>query len=68
MTSSAITGRTFLQWLIDNGVVPDRTRRVVIDASYNSFVSIYIETFGTEKLIKVGVPSELLTATKVILE
>lgn len=63
-----ISGRAFLLWLIDNGVIPDRSRRVVIDASYDSIVAIYVETVGTEKLIKVEVPTELVGATKVILE
>lgn len=61
-----IHGRYFLQWLIDNQVVPERTRRVVIEADIGSAVRIYVETWGTESLISVTPPPELKGAQVLI--
>lgn len=59
---SIIHGRGFLGWLIDNGIVPKETRRVVIEASVEMATVIYVEQYGTEELIKVQVPESLKQA------
>ena len=67
MANEMITGNTFLKWLSDNDIIPKDTRRVVIDASYDSAVLMYIEKFGTKKIIEVKPPEDLDKAVKVIL-
>ena len=51
--SRLVHGKQFLAWLSDNGIVPERTRRVVIDAAVNAAVMVYTEQFGDERLIDV---------------
>lgn len=63
-----IHGKAFLSWLIKEGIVPAETRRVVIDASVDSAVVIYIEKYGTSAFISVKPPPELRTAVKVTSE
>lgn len=53
--STPITGRAFLQALLDAGVIhPDeRVRRVVIDAQINSSLIVYVERFGDKRMLQV---------------
>ena len=64
--TDVIFGAAFIQWLEDQGAIPDGRpyRRVVIDASYDGPVSIYTEELGTERLIPASAqaPESLLTA------
>ena len=48
-----ITGKEFLQKLLDLDVIPLDTRRVVIDAAWNDLVMVYVEQLGTERLLSV---------------
>lgn len=50
-----IHGRKFLQALMDVGVIrpEDYVRRVVIDASMDSAVLVYVERLGDERLLSV---------------
>lgn len=57
-----ILGKLFLAWLHEQGIIPENTRRVVIDARHDSVVVIYTEQYGTDRLIKVEAPPELKTA------
>lgn len=51
-----IIGRTFLQALIDAGVIHrgDYVRRVVIDASIDHALEIYVERIGDERALAVA--------------
>lgn len=46
-------------WLEAAGIIPSRTRRVVIELVAREPVRVYIEQFGTEGLISVEPPPEL---------
>lgn len=52
---SLIHGKKFVQALLDAGVVrsEDHVRRVVIDASYDGAVVMYVERYGDERLLQV---------------
>ena len=56
-----IHGRHYLKYLQDNGIIPPYTRRVVIDASVDSAVTLYCETFGSDELLKLD-PAPLADA------
>ncbi len=60
-----IHGREFLNWLAADGIIPNECTRVVIDASHDSPVEMYIEKYGTTGLIEVKPPGELRTAIKI---
>jgi hypothetical protein len=51
-----IHGLAFLRWLRDSGIVPENTRRVVIEAGVDTPVTIYCEQFGSEALVSVEAP------------
>ena len=48
-----IAGKEFLDKLIDSGVIPLETRRVVIDAPWDEVVTVYVTQVGTERLLEV---------------
>ena len=48
-----VTGKEFLQKLLDLGIIPLNTRRVVIDAARDDLVMVYVEQLGTERLLSV---------------
>lgn len=52
-----ILANTLLKALVDAGIVPPETRRVVIDATVNEATYIYVEQFGTETLIDLIAPN-----------
>lgn len=54
-----IHGRAFLEWPDAAGIIPSKTTRVVIEASINDAVRIYVEQYGDEGLISVEPPPEL---------
>jgi hypothetical protein len=56
---SKLHSQAFLDWLKGAGIIPERTRRVVIEATVNELVKIYIEQVGTDELISVEPPPEL---------
>jgi hypothetical protein len=51
-----IHGRKFLEALAETGIisVDDHIRRVIIDASVDSAVTMYVERFGDERLLSVS--------------
>ena len=53
-----ITGAGFLQHLEDIGVLRSGspTRRVIIDAAYNSAIFVYVEELGTDRLLEMKPP------------
>lgn len=61
-----IPGQTFLDWLKREGIVPENTRRVVIDAEANNPIIIYVEMYGGDKLIEVEPPPELRVGVKIV--
>ena len=57
---AVISGLGFIEWLIKQGVIADgRIRRVIIDATFDRAVKVYVEQHGTTGLIG-EVPAELL--------
>lgn len=54
--AEVILGRGLLNALIDAGIVPEGTLRVVIDVPANDAVILYVMQLGTEQLLKV-IPS-----------
>ena len=52
---SVIYGSKFAQALLDAGVIraEDRVRRVVIDASADGPIVMYVERYGDERLLEV---------------
>jgi hypothetical protein len=63
-----IHGRQFLQWLHEQGIIPGWTTRVVIEASATSIVKVYVESVGTEGLVRVVAPPELKGAEVVVVK
>jgi len=57
--SRPIHGQQFLDWLRASGIIPESTRRVVIDAKVGEVVRMYCEQYGSDALISVEPPSEL---------
>jgi len=46
----------YLQNLVNAGIIPEETGRVVIDARAGNPVYIYVMQYGTEELLRVGMP------------
>lgn len=44
-------GKDFLAWLEEQGIIPDRTQRVVIDAAVNEPVRVYVQQIGQAGLL-----------------
>ncbi len=65
---SAIHGKAFIEWLRAGGIIPDRTTRVVIEASVTDAVRVYVEQYGQDGLISVEPPPELRGAVVVMKE
>lgn len=55
-----ISGLTFLDWLYEQGVIPEQTQRVIIDAAYDDAVIIYIQAIGDDRLMEEGNPLPML--------
>jgi len=55
----AIYSSEFLQWLIDQGVVPARTYHVIIDVRVGEPVRMLVEQYPTEALTAQSVPPDL---------
>ncbi len=65
MASQALHGMDFIGHLTDLGIVPEDTRRVIIEASIHSLVIVYVEQLGTKDLIKIEAPC--LEGAKVVI-
>lgn len=61
-----ILGQVFIAWLERDGIIPDSTRRVVIDAEFGKVVTMYVEQFGSASLVDVHPPAELRTAVSIV--
>lgn len=57
--SRVVIGRDFLSWLAKAGIVPELTRRVVIEASVGDAVRIYAELYGSGEMLSVEPPDAL---------
>ena len=64
-TPSPFVGDDFLKWLRDQGLITDSVRRVVIDAKVNEAVKMYVEQFGSRRMIEVSVPTNIFDAIKI---
>ena len=62
------TGNDMIKWISSMGLVPENTRRIVIDVPVNGAVIIYAELYGTTKMINIVPPAELEAAKVEILE
>lgn len=60
-----IDGDAFLQWLSGAGIIPNTTRRVVIDACVGEALMLYIEQYGTKSFIDLEPPAALINAVQV---
>lgn len=57
MSSKFVMSRDFVQkWAEALGVDPGETSRIVIDAKADSVLTIYVEKFGTERMLSIEVP------------
>lgn len=65
--SNLMLGNDFLMALRDAGILQpdDKTKRVVIDASVDAAVKIYIENYGDERLLEITTHPSLQIATKI---
>ena len=61
MTTQAITGshKGLIDSLTKAGIIPDNTRRVVIDIPYDNCVMLYYETFADERILDIDFVSHL---------
>lgn len=59
-------GRDMLDWIVAAGLVPENApvRRVVIDAACDAPIFVYIELYGTDKMIRV-IPVAALKGAKI---
>lgn len=57
-----IPGKVFVEWLRAAGIVGERVYRVVIDASVRDVVKVYVEQYGTDLIMKAGIPPEIMDA------
>lgn len=55
----------YLQSLVDGGIIPPETSRVVIDARVGNPVFIYVMQFGTEDLLSVRMPEGEIVVEKI---
>lgn len=69
MAHPLATSREFLRWLVVAGIVPKdaAVRRVVIDANANDPIKVYVEMFGSKRMIVVSCPESLSGAQVEIL-
>jgi len=51
-----ISGKEFLRWLWENGVIPYWTTGVVIEADIGSVVTMTVQSHGTNRLLEVKPP------------
>lgn len=61
-----IHGGQFGQMLIDAGILPANTKRVIIDAEVSKVVTVYYECFGDARLLKIGIEDALLKDVEVV--
>lgn len=66
MAVQSISGRNtgLIKALTDAGVIPDKTRRVIIDIDYESLVTIYYEVLADERLLNVDIAAHLKVTHK----
>lgn len=64
--SGTESGLGFLNKLFEAGIIPEKTRRVVIDARLDNVVTIYIEQLGDVRLSEPGILAELRSVEKVL--
>lgn len=53
----SVVGYDFLKPLHEAGLVPDYTKRVVIDIPVNDCVKVYYETFASKEILDVTIES-----------
>ena len=65
--ATLVGGRSFLGRLVELGIIPSLTRRVVIEAAVDDVVMIYVQQYGDARLLGVEV-ADLLGAQIVMEE
>lgn len=69
MTAAAMHATEFIIALADAGIIGNKeVHRVIIDAQCGEVVRIYVEHFGTEKLLEIIMPFNFENAEVTILE
>jgi len=63
-----IRSEAFLEWLKEGGALPEYTTHVIIEARVGQAIRIFCTGFGSEGLISVRCPSDLLDADLIDLE
>lgn len=46
-----VTSQGFIEWLEAAGVIPNKTRRVIIDAQVGDVVMLYVEMYASNKML-----------------
>ena len=62
------SGQELLTKLWQAGIIPEHTRRVVIDIKHHSIVEMYVEMLGSNTLVEIITPENLLEIDLRILE
>ena len=60
------SGRDFLSLMIDRGIVTGNVRRVIIDASIDSALMVYIEEIGDDRMLQLAAMPELKAAITLV--
>lgn len=58
----------FVRWLKLAGIDSELTRRIVIEVPLGGLVTIYVELYGSEKMLSVEPPEELRGAVVRVLD
>jgi len=51
--------------LVEHGIIPEKTRRVVIDIRHDAVVEVFYACAGDERLLNVNLPAYLKDAIKI---
>jgi len=68
MASSVGMGHTLAEWyrpLIDAGVIPPATRRIIIDIPHDNIASVYYECAADKRMFTIGL-AEMLKGVEAI--
>jgi hypothetical protein len=59
-------GKSFLEMLHEQGIISKNVRRVIIDASVDEALKLYIEEYGDERMLHLDVMPELEAAVTMV--
>ena len=67
-TENITNGQELLMKLWKAGIIPEHTRRVVIDIKHHGIVEMYAEMLGSTTLVEIITPENLLEVNLKVLE